>query len=747
MKRLILLLCFLPTSGLLFAQKSFYLEEIRKAAEKGWRDNPEVLAQWKKTSKPSVLWGYDAPGHPVYLARALAFLYTETHREDYAKRAAQLLATYGDLRETLPEGYAKTRAEYAEGVPSLANFFYFPPYVRAYLQIRDSGVMDSATRQKIEKEVAQSVDFIFHFPEWGAHNRAMLRAEALYDASLAMPNHPHARDWKQMAEVIARDSTGHWEVEDTSLYSPIWLHALFSYAAAAGRPEIYTSPQMRYYLEYFVRLIAPSGTIPDFGDAWWNSASGALRFVAVFEKGAAVWKSPEMKWAARSILDTVKSKVDVLGVADACSLADAYGWADESIRPAPPSGLSGEVLDEVIGKKIVFRDGWNAESTYLLLNYRDEGDGGWNDREFLRRTLSVEEEKMHHGHADENSVVLLMSRGSVLLHDAGYRSDLPSGKYGEYRQDYFHNRIVARKNKRDKGQDLLEFVRNSGAYRPVQTKKVDFLNLNDVDMSRTRVEDGNLGYAWDRVVTYVRDPGCFIVIDGLKIRTEDYFTFSNLWHAQRILSKGEHYFDVATDSVPGFTFSDSRSLLVYFPDTYAKSEGEEPLNRHSQMEHAIYQTISSQYKSGDTELFVTVLMPHDRSIKPETLIPHFALLPTSAPGKAVGIEINAGGARSYLCVKLDLEMETARENIRPRYTYELGKVRYGGFETDAHFLYARVADAAVHYSAANVLKVLYLDKTLMQALPNTFGLQLDGQADRVASSKWRYWQDSVQLKK
>jgi len=745
MKRLFLFSLLLFTSSSLFGQKKFYLEEIRKAAEQGWQDNSEIIARWKQTSKPSVLWGYDAPGHPIYLASALAFLYAETRQESYAERAAQLLAAYGDLREVLPPDYARTRAEYAEGVPSLSNFFYFPPYVRAYLQIRDSKAMDARTREKIEKELAHSVDFIFHFPEWGAHNRAMLRAEALYDASLALPNHANARRWKQMAETIAGDSIKHWEVEDTSLYSPIWLSALFSYAESARRPDVYASPHMRYYLEYFTRLIAPSGTIPDYGDAWWNSASGALRFVAIFENGAAWWKSPEMKWAAQSVLNTVKSGARTLGVADACSLADAYRWADESITPARPTGSSEEVLDEVLGKKIVFRNGWDESSTYLLLNYRDEGDGGWNDREYLRQTIPVEEEKMHHGHADENSVVLLMNKGSVLLHDAGYRSDLPSGKYGEYRQDYFHNRMVARKNKRDKNQSLLEFVRNSGAYRPVKTKKIDFLNLRNVDMSRTRVEDENLGYRWDRVITYLKNPGFFVVIDGIKALASDYFTFSNFWHAQKILSRGSDFFDVATDSLPGFKFSENQSLLIHFPENNAKNTGEEALNRHSQPEHAMFQTVSSQYKSGDTEFFVTLLVPHERSVGVESLIRQFRLVPTSATGRAVGLEISAGGLKSYLGVKLDLEMEVARENIRPRYPYELGKVRYGDFETDAHFFFATVDSANVHYSASNVMKVLYKDKILMQALSNTFGLQLDGQPDRVGSSKWRYWEDSVPL--
>ena len=178
-------------------------------------------------------------------------------------------------------------------------------------------------------------------------------------------------------------------------------------------------------------------------------------------------------------------------------------------------------------------------STFLMLNYRDEGDGGLLQRDYLRQTLSVEEEKMHHGHADENSICLLMSGGSVLLHDGGYRDDLPSGKWGAYRADYFHNRVVARKSKRAAGQDLFEFIRNSGAYRKVQTYKIDFLNFKDVDVSRTRLVDADLGYEWDRAITYVKAGDFFIVVDGIRVRTPGYYTFANLWHTRKIIEQGQ----------------------------------------------------------------------------------------------------------------------------------------------------------------------------------------------------------------
>lgn len=740
------MLMFMLIVTLASAQKSVYLSAIKDVVERGWRDNPRIIEEWKKNVTPNPLWGYNSPAHPVYLASCLAFLYEETHNKDYARRAGKLLAEYGDLRLSYPKVAATARAEYGNGVPALANFFFMPPYIRAYMRIRESGVLDPAAREKIERDVAGSADFVFHFPEWGAHNRAILRAEALIYAALAMPDHPNSGKWKKMAEIIANDNLKQWEIEDATVYHPVWLSSLYSYAEAAGNKEFWDSPLTKYYLQYYLKLIGPQGTVPEFGDARWSAGWEALRLVPVFEKGAAVFHDPRLKWAARTIFESFEHNVRVMGIGEAYHLSDAYRWAEESLKPVPPTTLSQEVLEDVVGKKIVFRDGWKPTSTYMLLNYRDEGDGGWLNREFLRQTISVEEEKMHHGHADENSIPLLMSRGSVLLHDADYRSDLPSGPYGSWRQDYFHNRLIARPEKKDVRQSLMEFVRNSGAYRAVRTQKIDFLNLKEVDMSRTRLIDENLGYQSDRIVTFIKELGWFVVIDAIKIRRAGYFTFATLWHAQHILEKGSNFFDVVTDSIRSVTFPTDQSLLIVFPETYAKTIGVEPISRSYQEENAIYQTLSSQYKAGDTELFVTVLVPHSRDQSVDDLRARIKLVDVTAPFDAVGLQIERGGSTSYLCVKIDLETEIARENIRPRYLYSLGKVGYGDFETDAHFLFASVNKESVSYSASNVLKVIYQGNVLMEALPNTHGLQLDKPGERVGYVKWRYWEDTIKQK-
>ncbi len=736
--------------------KKDYLNWIKIAADAGWADYQPSIERWKKAPNHHELWGYDSPGGPIYLADLLGYLYQETKDRSYAEKARDILAGYGDLREIYPKEMQAKRVEYSEGVPAISNFFIMPPYARSYMRIRESGVLDAKSKAKIEDALAFSLDFIFRFPEWGAHNRAMLRAESLAYGATALANHPHAARWKQLGETLASDSMKQWEIEDATGYHGIWLYSVFSYADVSKRDDVLQSPMVKYYLDYYVQLLTPHGNIADFGDAHWNG--GWERFVPVYEKAAAVYRNPQYKFLAEQLTKralersakasniTDLAKVNI-GAGVGSAFTDAHRWADDSVKPQAPTNLSGDALDDLIGKKVVFRNGWQPDSTMMLLNYRDEGDGGRLGRDFLRQTLSVEEEKMHHGHADENSIALLMSGGSVLLHDGGYRPDLPSGPYGAWRADYFHNRVVVRKDKRDKTQDVYEFIRGSGNYRPVRTQKIDFLKFRDVDVSRTRVIDDALGYEWDRVITWVKEKNFFVVVDGIKALRNDYFTFTNLWHTRQIHSQDKQTFDTGVDKIYVDPLPINKRLLVHFPEnTFGKQIGTFPISRHYQDETSIYQTVSSLYKAGDYEYFVTVLIPHDAGEDVRAQTKQFRLLDVDKAGKAIGLEFTDGAEKSVICIKLDLEMDLAREQVGPRYQYSLGKVKYGEFETDASYLFARVKANEVSYSAATMTKIMFRNQTLLEAKPNSFGLQLDGAPARTGLAKWRFWEDSARIR-
>lgn len=741
-------------------KKDDYLRYIKDAAEMGLKEYPEVIDKWKKDMTSHTLWGYDAPGQPIYLADILGFLYSETKETKYAEEAGKILAEYGDLRKFYPEEQRKNRIEYKNGVPSLSNFFYMTPYSRAYLRIRDAKVLSKAQKAKIEKDLAFSVDFTFSFPEWGSHNRAMLRANAFYIASLAFPEHPNAKKWKQAAEVIAKDNLTNWEVEDASVYHPVWLYAMLTYAEFSKDPNFFDSPLLKYYFDYYLQLIAPNGNFADFGDGIWNN--GWDRFIPIFEKAATIYNNPKYKYAAKKLLEraveiqsdqyknftSVANRVyDVfpLGVVAASAFTDAYHWCNDSIEPKQPTDLSKEVLDDLVGKKIVFRNGWEKGSTYMLQNYQSEGDGGFMSKYYLRNTICVEEEKMHHGHNDENSINLLMSGGSVLLHDGGYRSALPSGQWGAYRADYFHNKMVGRKYKMDPKQSLYEFIRNSGAYRNVRSQKIDFVTLNKVDISRTRVTDDKTGFSNDRIIAYFKEKDFFVVIDVNKALQNDYMTFANIWHTETILEKGDNYFDTRINKIQSEELPKDKSLLIYFPDNNLKSIGTFKEDRHHQDETGIYQSVSSNYRIGDIESFVTILYPHTSKEKADSIVKKFRIY-ESEDKNGLCIEYKSGKTRECLAVKLDFEKEITKENARPRYTYESGKVKFTDFETDAHFLHFIDSDNLLTYSAVTFMKFIYKDKVIHNATPTTHALQPDGSEIKFAPTKWRTLEDEVKLK-
>jgi len=436
--------------------------------------------------KPNKKKGYRPPSNEVYLAALCANLYSITGKAEYLDAVKTILLSYAEYKDLYPKDFYKTRPEYEDGLPALPSMFSFGKFVHAYHILNTNSTLDEKEQKAIEAQIAEGANFIIRDQEWGPMNRSMLRAEGLLYAVKALPNHPDRTAWLATGNALLGDNINQWNIEDASMYHAIWLYSMLGCANyVAENDEIYKLPFLQYYHRYNLELLSPAMVIPDFGDATWKARW--YLYLAFFENGANKTNDPNLRWAASKIFDKhVAASGNNIHIA--MVLSDACRWANFELESKAPDSKSREVLDDVVGKKIVFRNGWESDGTYMLLNYRDEGDGGYNYREYLRNTLTVNEEKMHHGHADENSIAFLMKNKSVLLHDGGYRDYQPSGPFGAYRADYFHNRVVVRKNKfehqpasRQAGQNsqksLLDYIHNSGAYRQVTTKKIDFIVL------------------------------------------------------------------------------------------------------------------------------------------------------------------------------------------------------------------------------------------------------------------------------
>lgn len=735
-----------------------YLAYAEAAANDAWSTLDADREKWRQSIDVHYVFGYNPPGNEPYLAALYANLFEATGKRDYLNRAKRLLLEFGSFRSAYPAGYAQTREEYGGVIPAVPNIFYFGKYCHAYAVLQKHATLTAAERAVIDENIAGSADYLVRFQEWGAMNRAMLRAEGLLYAAKVVPHHPHQPRWLTMGNAIAGDNDGQWEIEDATGYNGVWLYSLLAYLSdIRGDERAYRMPVMQYYFEYYLQLISPAGVIPDIGDAQWRS--GWDRMLPFFEKGAAVNKDPRLRWAvARQIRGLVDFKAPKKSVFMALIFSDAMRWADFSLPAEPPVSGSREVLEDMVGKKVVFRNGWTKNSTYLLLNYRDEGDGGWLFRENLRTSIPVEEEKMHHGHSDENSIALLMRNNTILLHDGGYRDYMPSGPYGAFRADYFHNRVVVRDGKialgqkqgehryatpgqaAVPGQTMLDFFRNSGAYRDVRTKKIDFLSLRDVDYSRTRLIDDNLGYEGDRIIFYVKALDCFVVIDALRYTRQTYLTMANLWHTRQILSRGEGWYDTVYDSLQTLDVRGNDRLLIYFPEREHLHEGVEEQMRYWQREQSIYQLTGRHGYRNDMQRFITVLMPHSAAEKPEALAARVRVLPTDDPDKAVCVSITRGDTSWVLGAKLDLESELVHSWRRPMYSYESGKCGYGDYTTDAFTLCAVETPHSIRYAVVGAVRVEHRGKVLYEQLPVQATLRFDGGPDTIGTMKMRFWE-------
>ncbi|MDZ7373799.1 MAG: hypothetical protein ONB23_07485 [candidate division KSB1 bacterium] len=740
-------------------RKDDCLRYAREAADWVWDHYDSLAERWRSTMDPQSPFGYQDPGWFLDMAGIYSFLYELEGNAVYAERAKKVLLTYGDFRKYFPAAAAKVRPEYSDGIPALPNMFNCMRYLRAYERLKRGGALTASEQRQIEAIIADAAEFMLRTQEWGPMNRTALRGESLALAARLLPDHPRSRYWQMYCDAMMYDNWGNWEIEDATLYHGVWLYSLVSYAEAIGKlDELFRTPEMYYYAKYFLHLMSPHGMIPDFGDSHFDSSWP--RFLAFFEAAASAYRDPGLKWAAETIARRfIRRDVPARSTDLGYILTDCYRWMTDDLQPQPPRELSLEVMEDVQGKKIVFRNGWESGSTYLLLNYKDEGDGGIVFKDYLRDTIPIEEEKVTHGHADENSIVALLAGGSFLLHDGGYRDYMPSGPFGAYRQDYFHNRVCVRQEKIWMGQRegearlsfrgavepqrLLDFLHNSGAYRRVRTQKIDFLTLPEFDYSRTRLIDDKLGYEWDRVLVYVKRPEAFVVFDIVKATVEGYFTAAALWHTRKILASGDHWYDTVYDSLQYHALSTDHHLLIVFPLTHFRIEGVEPERRYYQDELALYQVASQHFELGENVVLATVLIPHPRDQKPEELAKRVRLAEGEPAGRSVGVELLDGPRTILVVAKRDLRSHVVRDYRRPRYTYESGRMRVGAWECDGDLLYAETTPETLRYTAVNVTAVKYGSETLFQQKPSRYGLAFDGSPDSSGVGKVRYWCDTV----
>lgn len=724
--------------------KAQYLAYIEKAVMYGRETYYEHIENWKKGYNPNQFFGmYSAPGILAVQVQIEGFMYHVTGNLEYAQKAKEWLLEADTYLSIVPEEHLKLYPEYEKGVPAFEPMFQGQNYLYGYLFIKDSGIVNPEEKLRIEKSIRSSIDFMMHYPEWGAHNRSMLRVWTMSLAIEALGDTEETKTWDKMCKYLAEESIGKWSIEDAQLYLILWLISCQEYAKYAGFEKSYfQKSQTKYYFDYLMRIITPEGFIPDYGDS--HFGSNWYLWLSCLEKGASVYQDTHMKYAASKVFEYGMALTgDQISVGLAASLTYAYLWADDNVVPIKPDWGTEELLEDVVGKKIVFRDGWNEEDAYMLLNYRDEGNYAFTPRNYLRHTISVKAEKTHHGHSDENAINLLVKDRNVLLHDGGYRESLPNGKY---RNDIYHNRLVFRAGELPSDSGVYDFLHDHGYYKPAITEKIHMQKFDRLEYSRTRVFDVNNKITWDRNVTYMKEDGVFIIVDWTKAEAAQTVTTANLWHTGMVLSQEGGVFDTCVKHIhrgPGdqnpHVNRNEWALAIEFPGS-SKRIGQDPIKRAYGEAVMLYEVESSGLNQGEMRAYVTVLTPHRRTEQAKRVTGRVSITKQSEQADVIALTYTNGSV-FHLTYKLDLNIGLLDPSKYPRYTWNDGRIDYGRVATDADFAF--VADEAdeVQYGFLNGSRIELDGKELFSTYKMT-SYQFETKNWIIADHKWRAWDGS-----
>ena len=720
-----------------------YVEQVRQWLPGVYDRYDEAIEKWREGLAETNRFGeLGTPSLPVSVALVEGFLGMEDGDDGLVLRAADRLATLRQYADEIPADKIPDRMEYADGVPPQGNFFVLPHLCEAYQLVAGHPGVTEATHAAIQATIADSFPTMYTFPEWGSHNRTMLRAWTLAAAAAVCPERPERERWIQMGRQLAADSIRGWTVEDASSYHSIWSRAVIAYVDHSDQAESYfRQPTSRFYYEYYLNLLCPIGGLADFGDSDWAPCSDL--HIVILERAAREYGDGYFRWAAGELYQRLAAASESRVFGDPANWIQCARWMDESVEPRKPDWGSCEVLEELATKKVVFRNGWEGSSTFLLLNYKSETGYGRTIRDYMKNTISVEAEKAHHGHSDENAISTLVSGGSLLLHDGGYRESLPNGKY---RADYYHARPVVRRGLLRQGDSVYEFLHDDGHHRPMETERIDFRTFEEVEFSRTRATDRVAGYEHDRIIAYLKRPDLFVVVDAVTFLLSGPYSVSNLFYTHEVVASGESWFDTRIGEMRFYTPDDDRrQLLVALIPGDAKWEGSEGVRRYYTDEILLHQSTSGHARVGQRLVFCTALVPHDTEADAGELAARISEAECSRPGSATAVQVRCGDERITVGVKLDLAEGILFEDVRPRYTWESRRTQYGKFETDANFFYAREQGRTASWAWTEATRLNHGDQTLFDGPEGTFPLQYTEPETRRGVASWRAWEDSSEL--
>lgn len=692
-------------------------------------------------------------------------IYKRTKDKLHAKYAVKALSDMGRLSDLYHEKvkdqeqgnkkatYTVRQAVLTSGRPKDAPMeqMFCPTYfLMSYYELNKENLFTEEERDYCKKAALRSIVPLSEYTDWGPQNRGMIKGTNLLLAGHCFPEDEKADERKKLGKILCSQSLGKWSIEDAQVYIPIWLSEIILYNEVFGSDEYYKKPTVYFYFDYIRNLMAPNGMIPEFGDGRFLNSLEA--FIFCLEKGAAVYRDGKMRYAASKLLNylfTLQQEYDT-NLGNVAFLASALIWCDESVTQEKYTFESGEILDDIIGKKYRLCNDCEKDSRYLFFNYRDEGDYAYLAREYMRNTIVVENEKMHHGHSDENSIALLMAEDSLLLRDGGYREmDQISEDFlpGTYRSDFYHNKMLVRNGCIPADVNFIDFCSAEEVYNPVRTEKIFVETFDYCDAARTRVYDEKHQVDCDRTIVYLKKEGIYLVLDSVTARKDGDYTFGPVFYGEEITgSKGNYFsrnYENACDQplVKHYKNPQNYMLNIVFPEQSFQF-GQRTLRRNYHKETGLFQTYSGFMKKDQTIHMVTLLNPvRVQSDAQDIKVKHIL---GSSNGISVELETREG---IHTFAFKDRTNNGYEKGIRkPNYIFENTAVRYKDLYTDALFthLFEESNSESVAYELIHFTRAEYKNKLLWQ-VPHSSLIQGDWSlAEGI--SLWNKWFGTTDLK-
>ncbi|MFO7637097.1 MAG: hypothetical protein R6W96_07295, partial [Clostridia bacterium] len=368
-------------------------------------------------------------------------------------------------------------------------------------------------------------------------------------------------------------------------------------------------------------------------------------------------------------------------------------------------------------------------------------------RRYLRTSIPVKAEKMHHGHGDEGSVIQLEKKGSILLHDGGYRERLPNGKY---RADLYHNRLVFREGLRDVTRSAYDALHDEGYYRRVDTEKLHFQSFGILDYLRTRTHVRPLGLTWDRSITWLKSEDAYVIVDWVDGAGGKDITIGNLWHSQTADSAGNRAFEARVDTINRgqndanpWRNDPAHSLLIEFLGEKGSVMAEQIRRNHGDA-CMVSQCVSRSFGQDGREILVTLLTAHERSIPPEEIAGRLRIERQQEDKSGLSL-VYEGKQTIRLAYKLDLDRNLIHyvDDRSPMYNWETGKMEHGTIISDADFCFVRESGDRLDYGMVNGCRIHHRGVPIFstpQYTANDYLVQIFSRIDH----KWKAWEGTAE---